>query len=78
KAHPRDMGGKQLMQELIRFADDAGVRDRFVFLPDYDLALAAHLVSGADVWLNNPIRPQEASGTSGMKAVMNGGLTLSI
>lgn len=78
KAHPRDMGGKQLMQELIRFADDAGVRDRFLFLPDYDLELASHLVSGADVWLNNPIRPQEASGTSGMKAVMNGGLTLSI
>ena len=78
KAHPRDMGGKQLMQELIRFADDAGVRDRFLFLPDYDLGLASNLVSGADVWLNNPIRPQEASGTSGMKAVMNGGLTLSI
>lgn len=77
KAHPRDMGGKQLMQELIRFADDAGVPDRFLFLPDYDLELASHLVSGADVWLNNPIRPQEASGTSGMKAVMNGGLTLS-
>ncbi len=78
KAHPRDMGGKQLMQELIRFADDAGVRDRFLFLPDYDMQLASHLVSGSDVWLNNPIRPQEASGTSGMKAVMNGGLTLSI
>ena len=78
KAHPRDMGGKQLMQEIIRFADDAGVRDRFVFLPDYDINLARHLVSGADVWLNNPVRPLEASGTSGMKAVMNGGLTLSI
>lgn len=78
KAHPNDMGGKQLLQELIRFADDAGVRDRFVFLPDYDLGLASHLVAGADVWLNNPIRPQEASGTSGMKAVLNGALTLSV
>lgn len=78
KAHPHDMGGKKLMQEIVHFADQAGVRDRFLFLPDYDINLASYLVSGTDVWLNNPVRPQEASGTSGMKAVMNGGLTLSI
>lgn len=78
KAHPHDMGGKKLMQEIVHFADQAGVRDRFLFLPDYDINLASYLISGADVWLNNPVRPQEASGTSGMKAVMNGGLTLSI
>ncbi|MDU0478003.1 alpha-glucan family phosphorylase [Staphylococcus chromogenes] len=78
KAHPHDMGGKKLMQDIVRFADEAGVRDRFLFLPDYDIGLASYLVSGSDVWLNNPVRPQEASGTSGMKAVMNGCLTLSI
>ena len=77
KAHPADMGGKQLLQELIRFADEAGVRERFVFLPDYDVTMAKYLIAGSDIWLNNPIRPQEASGTSGMKAVMNGCLTLS-
>lgn len=78
KAHPADMGGKQLLQELIRYADDAGVRDRIIFIPDYNISMAKFLVAGSDVWLNNPIRPQEASGTSGMKAVMNGCLTLSI
>ncbi|AGF72828.1 alpha-glucan family phosphorylase [Corynebacterium halotolerans] len=78
KAHPHDMGGKKFMQEIVRFADQAGLRDRFLFLPDYDISLAGYLVSGADIWLNNPVRPQEASGTSGMKAVLNGGLTLSI
>ncbi|RRJ88784.1 alpha-glucan family phosphorylase [Gulosibacter macacae] len=78
KAHPADMGGKQLLQELVRFADEAGVRDRIIFLPDYDVTIAKFLVAGSDIWLNNPIRPQEASGTSGMKAVMNGCLTLSI
>lgn len=78
KAHPADMGGKQLLQEIIRFADDAGVRDRIVFLADYDVSIARVLCAGSDVWLNNPVRPQEASGTSGMKAVMNGCLTFSI
>ncbi|KAB1644207.1 alpha-glucan family phosphorylase [Gulosibacter chungangensis] len=78
KAHPADMGGKELLQELIRYADDAGVRDRIIFIPDYNISMAKFLVAGSDVWLNNPIRPQEASGTSGMKAVMNGCLTLSI
>ncbi|MDJ1369777.1 alpha-glucan family phosphorylase [Gulosibacter molinativorax] len=78
KAHPADMGGKQLLQELVRYADEAGVRDRIIFIPDYNISMAKFLVAGSDVWLNNPIRPQEASGTSGMKAVMNGCLTLSI
>ncbi|MGO1544376.1 MAG: alpha-glucan family phosphorylase [Gulosibacter sp.] len=78
KAHPADMGGKELLQELIRYADDAGVRDRIIFIPDYNISMGKFLVAGSDVWLNNPIRPQEASGTSGMKAVMNGCLTMSI
>ncbi len=78
KAHPADMGGKQLLQELVRFADEAGVRDRIVFLPDYNVTIAKVLCAGSDVWLNNPVRPQEASGTSGMKAVLNGCLTFSI
>lgn len=78
KAHPADGGGKHLLQQLVQFADEAGVRDRIVFLPDYDIELAQVMISGCDVWLNNPIRPQEASGTSGMKVVMNGGLTLSV
>lgn len=78
KAHPADMGGKQLLQELVRFADDAGVRDRIVFIPDYNISIAKVLVAGSDIWLNNPIRPEEASGTSGMKAVLNGCLSLSI
>lgn len=78
KAHPADVGGKQLMQQIVRFADEAGVRHRIVFLPDYDVGMASVLCAGADVWLNNPIRPQEASGTSGMKAVLNGALTFSV
>src|SRR5690606_23778506 len=63
---------------LVQFADDHGVRHRIVFLPDYDIRMASVLIAGADVWLNNPVRPEEASGTSGMKAVLNGGLTFSI
>ncbi|MDO5663446.1 MAG: alpha-glucan family phosphorylase, partial [Brachybacterium sp.] len=78
KAHPADIPGKEFMQQLVRFADEAGVRHRIAFLPDYDIKMASVLVAGSDVWLNNPIRPEEASGTSGMKAVMNGGLTFSI
>ena len=73
KAHPADDGGKRFMQEMVRFTDDPTIRHRIVFLPDYDMGMAAILCSGADVWLNNPIRPQEASGTSGMKAALNGG-----
>ena len=78
KAHPADDGGKRLIQQLVQFADDEDVRHRIVFLPDYDIAMATTLYPGCDVWLNNPIRPLEASGTSGMKAALNGGLNLSI
>ncbi|MEQ6901529.1 alpha-glucan family phosphorylase [Nocardioides sp. YIM 152588] len=78
KAHPADDGGKRLIQELVRFADEADVRHRIVFLPNYDIALAQPLYPGCDVWLNNPLRPYEACGTSGMKAALNGGLNLSI
>jgi glycogen phosphorylase len=78
KAHPADDGGKHLIQQLVSFADQADVRHRIVFLPDYDMALARTLVQGCDVWLNNPLRPLEACGTSGMKAALNGGLNLSI
>ena len=78
KAHPADDGGKRLIQELVRFADAEDVRHRIVFLPNYDIALAQPLYPGCDVWLNNPLRPYEACGTSGMKASLNGGLNLSI
>ncbi|MCG7308439.1 alpha-glucan family phosphorylase [Brachybacterium sp. ACRRE] len=78
KSHPADVPGKEFLQQMVRFADEAGVRHRIVFLPDYDITMASVLVAGCDVWLNNPIRPEEASGTSGMKAVLNGGLTFSI
>ncbi|GAA5031913.1 alpha-glucan family phosphorylase [Actinopolymorpha pittospori] len=78
KAHPADDGGKRLIQEVVWFADDPEVRHRIVFLPDYDMGLAYPLVTGCDVWLNNPLRPYEACGTSGMKAALNGGLNVSI
>ncbi|CAN5404569.1 glycosyltransferase family 1 protein [soil metagenome] len=78
KSHPADDGGKKLIQEMVRFADEAGVRHRIVFLPNYDIAMAQPLYPGCDVWLNNPLRPYEACGTSGMKSALNGGLNLSI
>ncbi|MFD5796175.1 glycosyltransferase family 1 protein [Streptomyces diastatochromogenes] len=78
KAHPADDGGKRLVQELVRFADDPRVRHRVVFLPDYGMAMAQKLYPGCDVWLNNPLRPLEACGTSGMKAALNGCLNLSV
>ncbi|WP_067481477.1 alpha-glucan family phosphorylase [Actinomadura hibisca] len=78
KAHPADEGGKRLIQDIVRFADGEDVRHRIVFLPDYDMALGQSLVQGCDVWMNNPLRPLEACGTSGMKAALNGGLNLSI
>lgn len=78
KAHPADDGGKQLMQQMISFADDPEIRHRIAFLPNYSMSMASVLCAGSDVWLNNPIRPQEASGTSGMKAALNGALNLSI
>ncbi len=78
KAHPADDGGKELVQQIVRFADRADVRHRIVFLPDYDIGMARYLYGGCDVWLNNPLRPLEACGTSGMKSALNGGLNLSI
>ncbi|MFD3571043.1 alpha-glucan family phosphorylase [Streptomyces sp. NPDC058667] len=78
KAHPADDGGKRLVRELVRFADDPRVRHRIVFLPDYGMAMARGLYPGCDVWLNNPLRPLEACGTSGMKAALNGCLNLSV
>ncbi|MFC4112481.1 alpha-glucan family phosphorylase [Nonomuraea zeae] len=78
KAHPADEGGKKLIQQIVKFADRQNVRHRIVFLPDYDMTLGQLMVQGCDVWLNNPLRPLEASGTSGMKSALNGGLNLSI
>jgi starch phosphorylase len=78
KSHPADDGGKTLIQQVVRFADDPAVRHRIAFLPNYDIAMARYLYAGCDVWLNNPLRPLEACGTSGMKSALNGGLNLSI
>ncbi|MGY1681227.1 alpha-glucan family phosphorylase [Geodermatophilus sp. SYSU D01176] len=78
KSHPADDGGKQLIQQMVKFADDPGIRHRIAFLPGYDIGMARYLYWGCDVWLNNPLRPLEACGTSGMKAALNGGLNLSI
>jgi len=78
KSHPADDGGKKLIQEMVRFADDPEIRHRLAFLPDYDIGMARYLYWGCDVWLNNPLRPLEACGTSGMKSALNGGLNLSI
>ena len=78
KSHPHDEAGKELLRAVSHYADLPEFRGHVVLLPDYDMALARLLVSGCDVWLNNPIRPHEASGTSGMKAAMNGVLNLSV
>jgi glycogen phosphorylase len=78
KAHPADDLGKQIMQKIFRLSQDSRFHERIVFLEDYDINVARHLVQGVDVWLNNPRRPLEASGTSGQKVVLNGGLNLSI
>ncbi len=78
KSHPADDNGKRLIQQMVRFTDDPSVRHRVVVLPNYDIGMAQTLYPGCDVWLNNPVRPLEASGTSGMKAALNGGLNLSI
>lgn len=78
KSHPADDEGKRLIQRLIEFAQSHGVRQRIVFLPNYDIGMAKRLYPGCDIWLNNPLRPLEACGTSGMKAALNGALNLSI
>jgi starch phosphorylase len=77
KAHPADNGGKDLIRQIIHFARNRDIRHRMIFLEDYDIATARYLVQGVDVWLNNPRRPQEASGTSGMKAAVNGAIHVS-
>jgi len=77
KAHPRDTEGKEIIRQIIHFANQYNVRRRIVFLEDYDINIARNLVQGVDVWLNNPRRPMEASGTSGMKAAVNGALNMS-
>jgi starch phosphorylase len=78
KAHPADGGGKEFIQQVYQFAQDPEFGGRVAFLEDYDLHMARFLVQGVDVWLNNPRRPNEASGTSGMKAAMNGVPNLSV
>ncbi len=78
KAHPADEPGKLLIQEVYRTVKKAENGGRLVFLEDYDMNLARYLVQGVDVWMNNPRRPNEASGTSGMKAAMNGVLNFSV
>ncbi len=78
KAHPLDNPGKEIIKQLVTFASEERFRNRIIFLEDYDINVARYLVQGADVWLNNPRRPQEASGTSGMKAALNGVLNLSV
>ena len=78
KAHPKDEPGKQLIQEIINLRHDPRFSDRIVFVEDYDINVCRHMIQGVDVWLNNPRRPLEASGTSGQKVVLNGGLNLSV
>jgi starch phosphorylase len=77
KAHPKDAEGKEIIRQIIHFAHQEGARRRIVFLEDYDIDIARFLARGVDVWLNNPRRPMEASGTSGMKAAVNGVLNMS-
>src|SRR5213082_3740902 len=78
KAHPRDEAGKALIQEVYKFSREVGLETRIVFVEDYDSYIARRLLQGVDLWLNHPLRPLEASGTSGMKLAPNGGLNLSV
>ncbi len=78
KAHPRDEPGKRVLQQIAALMRDRQFADKFVFVEDYDINVGRYFVQGVDVWLNNPRRPLEASGTSGQKVVLNGGLNLSI
>ena len=78
KAHPHDHAGKETIQGIIQKVKDHGLEHKVIFIEDYDMVVGRMLVKGCDVWLNNPIRPLEASGTSGMKAAINGGLNFSI
>jgi starch phosphorylase len=78
KAHPHDEPGKAVLQQVAQMMRNVKFREKFVFVEDYDINVGRHLVQGVDVWLNNPRRPLEASGTSGQKVVLNGGLNLSV
>jgi glycogen phosphorylase len=78
KSHPRDEPGKRVLQQIAELMRDPQFCDKFVFVEDYDINVGRHFVQGVDVWLNNPRRPLEASGTSGQKVVLNGGLNLSV
>lgn len=77
KAHPKDTAGKEIIRQIVHFAKQNNVCRKIIFLEDYDMDIARYLVQGVDVWLNNPRRPMEASGTSGMKAAVNGVLNMS-
>jgi len=78
KAHPHDTPGKEVLQQIAQLMRDKQFANKFVFIEDYDINVGRHFVQGVDVWLNNPRRPLEASGTSGQKVVLNGGLNLSV
>ena len=78
KAHPRDNPGKELIKSIVHFARDEKFKHHVVFLEDYDMAVSRYLVQGVDIWLNTPRRPHEASGTSGMKAAVNGVINMSV
>ena len=78
KAHPKDEPGKKFIQEVANLRHDPRFEGRVAFIEDYDINVCRHLIQGVDVWLNNPRRPLEASGTSGQKVVLNGGLNCSI
>jgi starch phosphorylase len=78
KAHPHDEPGKRVLQQIAQMMRDSKFADKFLFIEDYDINVGRYLVQGVDVWLNNPRRPLEASGTSGQKVVLNGGLNLSV
>ena len=78
KAHPADDNGKSLLQRIVRLSKEEPFKGKIVFLEDYDISIAREMVQGVDVWLNNPRRPLEASGTSGQKVVLNGGLNCSV
>lgn len=78
KAHPKDDEGKRIIQEIVNYAKGHNLRKRIVFIENYDMNVARYMVEGCDVWLNNPRRPMEASGTSGMKVIANGGLNFSV
>ena len=78
KAHPKDDKGKEIIKSIIALTANADLRYKIVFLEDYDMNVAHYMVQGVDIWLNNPLRPEEASGTSGMKAAVNGAINFSV